>query len=351
MPEQIFDLMAQHNYEHLFYCQDQQTGLKAIIAIHNTTLGPAAGGIRMWPYESEAAALHDALRLARAMTYKWAASGMNMGGGKCVVIGDPKKDKSEQLLRTLARAIQRLHGLFLTGLDVGTTVEDMEIMRQESRYVVTVSEASGGPGDSAPATALGVVEGMRACAKAVYGSPDLRGKHVLVQGVGAVGHAVVERLTQAGAMVTITDIDQEKLQQVAARYHAQIVVPQDIYALPIDIYSPCALGAVLNDQSIPQLRCRIVCGSANNQLAEERHGEQLTQREIIYAPDYIVNAGGAISSIDSFNAGGFQRQRAEAAVARIYNTMEHIIALSQQQHSSTNQAANLFAEQRLRKHS
>lgn len=342
-----FDLMEQYDYENLFFCQEKDAGLKAIIAIHNTTLGPAAGGVRMWPYTTEAAAVKDATRLARAMTYKWAAAGVNLGGGKCVVIGDAKRDKTEALLRSLGRFVQRLNGLFLTGSDVGTTVQDMEIMRQESPYVVTVSEESGGPGDSAPATAFGVVQAMRACANAMYGTADLRGRRVVVQGVGAVGKGVVERLVHAGAVVTICDVDQERVQQLAKAYDVAIIAPDELYSLPIDIYCPCALGAVLNDRTIAALRCKIVCGSANNQLAEDRHGDMLAQKGILYAPDYIANAGGAISSVDSLKPGGFNPQRAEATVAQIYETMERLIQLAQEQHLSTHRAADVLAEERI----
>jgi leucine dehydrogenase len=342
-----FDLMEQYDYENLFFCQDRSIGLKAIIAIHDTTLGPAAGGTRMWPYATEKDAIKDAMRLARAMTYKCAAAGINFGGGKCVIIGDPKKDKTEALLRALGRFIQRLGGLFVTGIDVGTTVRDMEIMRMESPYVVTVSEELGGPGDTAPATALGVVKGIHACLKAVYGSADPAGRSVAVQGVGAVGKDVVKRLVEEGAVVTIADIDQERVARIAAEYHVSVVPPDEIASLPVDVYCPCALGAVLNDRSLPELRCKIVCGSANNQLAEDRHGDLLDQRGILYAPDYIVNAGGVLTGIDSLNPGGFNPRRAEATVVRIYETMEKVIALSRERQIPTYRAADVLAEQRI----
>lgn len=342
-----FDLMEQYDYENLFFCQDRSIGLKAIIAIHDTTLGPAAGGTRMWPYATEKDAMKDAMRLARAMTYKCAAAGINFGGGKCVIIGDPKKDKTEALLRAVGRFIQRLGGLFVTGIDVGTTVRDMEIMRMESPYVVTVSEELGGPGDTAPATALGVVKGIHACLKAVYGSPDPTGRSVAVQGVGAVGKDVVKRLVEEGAVVTIADVDQERVARIAAEYHVSVVSPDEIASLPVDVYCPCALGAVLNDRSLPELRCKIVCGSANNQLAEDRHGDQLDQLGILYAPDYIVNAGGVLTGIDSLMPGGFNPRRAETTVVRIYETMEKVIALSREQQIPAYRAADVLAEQRI----
>jgi len=343
----IFELMEQHDYEHLFLCQDTTFGLRAIIAIHDTTLGSAGGGTRMWTYTSEADAIKDALRLARGMTYKWAAAGANMGGGKCVVIGDPRQDKTEGLLRALGRFIHRLGGLFVTGPDVGTNLRDMEIMRMETEYVVFTPESWGGPGEPSPATAFGVVQGMRACLREVYGSPDLQGRSVAVQGIGSVGEHTVALLVKAGAIVTIADIDQKRAEQVADQYGVNIAHPEEIHALKVDLYCPCALGAVLNDHTLPALNCKIICGSANNQLAEDRHGDLLTERGILYAPDYIVNAGGAIFGVDSLNPGGFNRQRAMETVSHIYETTEKVIVLAKAQGVATYRAADLLAEQRL----
>ncbi|HVB72223.1 MAG TPA: Glu/Leu/Phe/Val dehydrogenase dimerization domain-containing protein [Ktedonobacteraceae bacterium] len=347
MESLIFDRMASYDYENLFFCQEKTLGLRAIIAIHNTTLGPAAGGIRVWPYTSEAEAIEDALRLARSMTYKCAACGASYGGGKCVVIGDPRRDKTEGRLRALARFIHRLNGLFITGVDVGTNLDDMVIMRQETPYVVTLPRSWGGPGDSSLETGYGVVQGMRACLKEVYGSPDLQGRTVAVQGAGAVGRNTVSYLIEEGAQVTIADIDAERAALVAAEFHVQVVAPAEIHRLPVDIYAPCALGAVINDRSIPELRCKIVCGSANNQLAEARHGEMLQQRGILYAPDYIVSAGGLLSGLDSLNPGGFNLERAREKVARLYEAMQQVIAISKEQGIPTNRAADVLAEQRI----
>ncbi|MFL5653407.1 MAG: Glu/Leu/Phe/Val family dehydrogenase [Ktedonobacteraceae bacterium] len=343
----IFDLMETYDYENIFFCQEKSLGLKAIIVVHDTTLGPAAGGLRMRPYETEVDALKDAVRLARGMTYKNAAAELPYGGGKCVVIADPKRDKTEGLLRALGRFINRLGGLYLTGVDVGTTVQDMEVMRMESPYVVTIPEALGGPGDSAPATAFGIFQGIRACLREVYGSPLSQGRTVAVQGVGAVGKEVVRYLVETGAIVTIADIDQEKTSLLAAQYNVNVVQPEEIHRLDVDVYSPCAMGAVLNDRTIPELRCKIVCGSANNQLAEERHGDLLAQRDILYAPDYIVSAGGVISGVDSLNPGGFNRQRAMEKVSHIYKTMGNVIAISKEQNIPTYRAADVLAEQRI----
>jgi leucine dehydrogenase len=347
MSDLIFEQMAAFDYENLFFCQERSLGLQAIIAIHDTTLGPAAGGIRMWSYTSEAEAVRDALRLARGMTYKCAAAGAAYGGGKCVIIGDPKRDKTEAKLRALARFINRLNGLFITGIDVGTNLDDMVIMREESPYIVTLPESWGGPGDSSQATAYGIVQGMHACLKEVFGSPDLQGRTVAVQGAGAVGGHAVQHLAEAGALVTIADIDKERAAAVAERHQTRLVSPQEIHHLDVDIFAPCAMGAVLNDTTIPELRCKIVCGSANNQLAEARHGDMLQERGILYAPDYIVNAGGLLSGLDSLNPGGFNRQRMMEKVARLYDAMQRVIAISKERSIPTHRAADVLAEQRI----
>ncbi len=339
--------METHDYENIFFCQEKTLGLKAIIAIHDTTLGPAAGGIRMWPYADEADAIKDVLRLARGMTYKCAAAGLSYGGGKCVMIGDPKRDKSEAKFRALGRFIHRLNGLFITGIDVGTNLDDMLVMRMETPYVVTLPEAWGGPGDTSQVTAFGVVQGIRACLNEIYGSPELRGRTIALQGVGAVGKHALKYLLEAGAIVTITDIDQQKATLAAEEYGAHIASPQEIHRLNVDVYCPCALGNVLNDQTIPELRCKIVCGSANNQLGEERHGDLLQQRDILYAPDYIVNAGGLLAGVDSLNPGGFNRQRAMEKVSRLYDAIESVITISKEQNIPTYRAADVLAEQRI----
>lgn len=343
----IFDLMETHDYENLLFCQEKALGLKAIIAIHDTTLGPAAGGIRMWPYASEADAIKDVLRLARGMTYKCAAAGLSYGGGKCVLIGDPKRDKSEAKFRALARFVHRLNGLFITGIDVGTNLDDMLLMRMETPYVVTLPEAWGGPGDTSQVTAFGVVQGIRACLNEVYGSPELRGRTIALQGVGAVGKYALKYLLESGAIVTLTDIDQEKATLAAEEYRAHIASPQEIHRLNVDVYCPCALGNVLNDQTIPELRCKIVCGSANNQLGEERHGDLLQELGILYAPDYIVNAGGLLAGVDSLNPGGFNSQRAMEKVSHLYDAIESVITISKEQNIPTYRAANVLAEQRI----
>jgi leucine dehydrogenase len=339
--------MQADDFENIIFCQEKTFGLKAIIAIHDTTSGPAAGGIRMRPYETEQEALYDAMRLARAMTYKNAAAELAIGGGKCVILGDSKRDKNEGMMRALARYIDRLGGLFLVGEDVGTTLHDMEIMRSETPYIVSIPESWGGPGDSAAITAYGVFQGMRACLYEIYGNPLPQGRSVAVQGIGAVGTELVRLLTEGGATVTIADVDQGKVDAVVSLYHVQVAQPEEIHKLAVDVFSPCALGAILNEQTISELQCKIVCGSANNQLAEDRLGDLLAERGILYAPDYIINAGGVINGIDSLNPNGYNRQRAMEKVSRIYKTMSRVIAIAKEQQIATARAADIVAEQRI----
>jgi leucine dehydrogenase len=345
--ETIFGYMERYDYENVFLCQDRTVGLRAVIAIHDTTLGPATGGTRMWTYESEFGAIEDALRLARGMTYKYAAAGANLGGGKCVIIGDPRREKSEMLFRALGRFINRLGGIYLTGEDVGTTLRDMEYMRMETPYVVTLPASWGGAGPIGPATAFGVVQGMKACAKAVFGAESLEGRRVTVQGLGAVGSEVVPPLVKEGARVVVADIDQEKVQAVTERFRVESADPSVIAGLEADIFCPCALGGILNADAVPRLRVKIVCGSANNQLGDERDGDALAARGILYAPDYIVNAGGTIFDTDRLNPGGFNRERAMANVARISETMASLIRISREEGIPTYRAADLLAERRI----
>ncbi|MFQ5829788.1 MAG: Leu/Phe/Val dehydrogenase [Candidatus Methylomirabilia bacterium] len=343
----MFDYMTRYRYKKVVLCQSADVGLKAVIAIHSTTLGPAAGGTRMWTYPSEADAILDAMRLARGMTYKYAAAGVDLGGGKCVIMGDPRTEKTEGLLRALGRFIQSLGGEFLTGEDVGTTLDDMEILASECDYVVTLPEHAGGAGPIAPATAFGVLEAMKACCREVYGDGDLKKRRVALQGLGAVGSEMLKLLAAQGAEAVVTDIDRDKVEWARRETGARAVAPEAIYQEPCDIFCPCALGGILNDEVLPKLRCRIVCGSANNQLWEERHGDELSQRGILYAPDYIANAGGTIFDTDRLRKGGFNRQRAMHNVARIGQTMERLIALSKRGGTPTYVAADHLAETRL----
>ncbi len=345
--ESILAYMERYDYENVFICQDRSVGLRAVIAIHDTTLGPATGGTRMWTYPSEMDAIEDALRLARGMTYKYAAAGVNLGGGKCVVIGDPRREKSEMLFRALGRFINRLGGIYMTGEDVGTTLREMEYMRMETPYVVTLPASWGGAGPIGGATAVGVVQGMKACAKAVYDSDSLEGRTVTVQGLGAVGSEVVPLLVKEKARVVVTDIDREKVEAITGRFSLPAVPPDEIIGRVADIFCPCALGGVINAEAIPRFKVRIICGSANNQLREERDGQEIDARGILYAPDYIVNAGGTIFDTDRLNPGGFNRERAMTNVSRIYETMASLIRISRQEKIPTYRAADLLAERRI----
>lgn len=347
MKGKLFDYMTKYHYKKVVLCQDASVGLKAVIAIHSTDLGPAAGGCRMWQYDTEEDAIMDALRLARGMTYKYAAAGVNLGGGKTVVMGDPKKEKSEALFRALGRFIHSLGGEYLTGEDVGTTLEDMEYMRMETPHVITLPESAGGAGPIAPSTAFGVLQAMKACAREAWASDSIRGKTVTLQGIGAVGAETLELLLREGAKVIVSDIDSAKVGWAQSERGVEAVDPDDIYKEDCDIFCPCALGAVINDKTIPKLKCKIVCGSANNQLEEERHGDELQRRGILYAPDYIANSGGTIFDTDRLGMGGFNRERANRNVARIYQTMEKVIAISKRDKVPTYVAADRLAEERI----
>lgn len=341
----IFDYMNKYDYEQLVFCQDEASGLKAIIAIHDTTLGPALGGCRMWTYAAEEDAIEDALRLARGMTYKAAAAGLNLGGGKTVVIGNPKTDKSEALFRALGRYIESLNGRYITAEDVGTSVHDMDLIHQETRYVTGVSEAFGSSGNPSPMTALGVFRGVQAAAKEVYGSDSLEGKTVAVQGVGNVGYYLCQHLHEAGAKLIITDINEDNLNRVKNEFAAEVVAPTDIFSVQCDIFAPCALGAIINDDTIPQLKCKIVAGSANNQLKEDRHGDKLQELGILYTPDYVINAGGLINVADELE--GYNAERAKKKVENIYNILLKIFEISKTEHIPTYKAADHLAEQRI----
>jgi leucine dehydrogenase len=347
--ESILDYMQTYDFENLFFCQDKALDFKAVIAIHDTTLGPATGGCRMWQdYPSEMDAIEDALRLARGMTYKYAAAGVNLGGGKAVIIGDPKRTDREPVFRALGKFINRLGGKYITGEDVGTTLQDMEYIRMETEHVVTLPTYLGGAGDIAPMTAYGTIRAMQACCKRVYGSDDLAGKRVAVQGLGAVGHNVVEQLHKLGARLTVTDIDPAKVKTITARCDAAPVDVGAIYDVDCDIFCPCALGKVIDDDSLGRLQCKIICGSANNQLTEERHGDRLEEMGLIYAPDYIANAGGTIFDTDRLGADGVSHERGKAKVARVYDNMQRVFEIADRDRLPTYRAADRMAEERIR---
>jgi leucine dehydrogenase len=342
----IFDRLSHKDHEQIIFCHDEVAGLKAIIAIHNTSLGPAIGGTRMWSFASEEEALEDVLSLSRAMTYKAAAAGLNLGGGKAVIIADPKKDKTEALFRSFGRFVQGLGGRYLTAEDVGTTVSDMELVRMETDYVTGISRALGGSGDPSPVTALGVYEGMKACVKRVMGKDSLDGLTVCVQGVGHVGYNLCQHLHREGVKIVVADVDQDNLRRVSEDFNVQIVATQDIYAMPCDIFAPCALGGIINDDTTAQLRCHIVAGCANNQLKdEERHSKALEKRKILYAPDYVINAGGLINVANELE--GYNRERAIAQASGIHDILARIFEISDRERITTVQAANALAERRI----
>lgn len=342
---EIFKYMEKYDYEQLVFCQDQTSGLKAIIAIHDTTLGPALGGVRMWPYETEDQAVEDALRLARGMTYKNAAAGLNLGGGKTVIIGDPSKDKNEEMFRALGRFIQGLNGRYITAEDVGTTESDMDLIHEETNYVTGISPTFGSSGNPSPVTAYGVYLGMKASVKEAFGSDSLKGIKVAVQGLGNVAYSLCEYLNQEGAELIVTDINKKAVERVVKDFGAKAVQPNDIYTQEVEVFSPCALGAIINDETIPQLKAKVIAGSANNQLKESRHGNVLHEMGIIYAPDYVINAGGVINVADELY--GYNRERAMKRVETIYDSLSKIYAISKEQNIPTYMAANKLAEDRI----
>lgn len=342
---EIFKYMEKYDYEQLVFCQDEASGLKAVIAIHDTTLGPALGGARMWTYASEENAIEDALRLARGMTYKNAAAGLNLGGGKTVIIGDPFKDKNEEMFRALGRFIQGLNGRYITAEDVGTTVSDMDLIHEETNYVTGISPAFGSSGNPSPVTAYGVYRGMKAAAKEAFGSDSLEGLKISVQGLGNVAYKLCEYLHNEGAKLVVTDINQAAIDRVVNDFDAIAVAPDEIYAQEVDIFSPCALGAILNDETIPHLKAKVIAGSANNQLKDSRHGDYLHELGIVYAPDYVINAGGVINVADELY--GYNRERAMKRVDGIYDSIEKIFAISKRDGIPTYVAANRLAEERI----
>ncbi|HSI89669.1 MAG TPA: Glu/Leu/Phe/Val dehydrogenase dimerization domain-containing protein [Adhaeribacter sp.] len=342
----VFSQISEHQHEQIVFCHDHETGLKAIIGIHNTVLGPALGGTRMWSYATEAEALNDVLRLSRGMTYKAAISGLNLGGGKAVIIGDSRKDKSEAFMRKYGRFVENLNGKYITAEDVGTSTKDMEYIKMETDNVAGLPESMGGSGDPSPVTAYGTYMGMKAAAKKVYGSDSLAGKKVSVQGVGHVGGYLVELLAKEGAEVYITDIYEARLREIAGKYKAKVVGSEEIYDLDVDIYAPCALGATINDDTLNRLKCAIVAGSANNQLANETiHGPALIQKGIIYAPDFLINAGGLINVYSELQ--GYNRESAYAQTEKIYDYTLDILNKSEAEGIHTQLAATKMAEKRI----
>jgi len=342
----VFESIGKHgNHEQVVFCHDARVGLKAIIAIHNTTLGPALGGTRMWNYKNEQEALIDVLRLSEGMTYKASSAGLNLGGGKAVIIGNPKTDKTEHLFRAFGQFVNSLNGRYITAEDVGTTVKDIEYIYMETPWVTGIPKSLGGSGDPSPYTAHGVLMAIKASVKEKLQADSLRGIRVAVQGLGNVGSNLVRYLKDEGAEITVTDIDDLRTKKVAEEFGAKAVSPDEIIKTECEVFSPCALGAVINDQSLEQLRCKIVSGGANNQLLEQRHGTALKEMGILYAPDFVANAGGLMNVFVELE--GYSVDRALEKTTRIYDSMLEIFAMAKKENVPTNEAAIRHAKARI----
>lgn len=341
----IFETLAQTGHEQVVFCHNKDAGLKAIIAIHNTVLGPALGGTRMWAYKTEQEALNDVLRLSRGMTYKAAVSGINLGGGKAVIIGDPSKNKSEALFRAFGRFINSLNGRYITAEDVGIDVNDMEYVLKETEFVTGVHQVHGGSGDPSPFTAFGTLQGLMAALNAKFGNEDVGKYSYAVQGVGHVGMEFVKLLREQGAKVWVTDINQEAVKRCVDEYGCEAVALDEIYDVPADIYSPCALGGTVNEKTLPRLQCKVICGAANNQLATDAIGDEVEKRGILYAPDYAVNAGGLMNV--SLEIDGYNRERAMRMMRTIYYNLGKIFQIAKRDGIPTYRAADRMAEERI----
>lgn len=342
----LFSQLQSYEHEQIVVCSEPSAGLQAIIAIHNTTLGPALGGTRMWPYNNEQEAIRDVLRLSRGMTYKAAISGLNLGGGKAVIIGDPRTDKTEELFRAFGRFVDSLGGRYITAEDVGINVQDMEWVNSETKYVTGIPKSLGGSGDPSPVTAYGVYMGIKACCEKAYGNNSVEGRRIAVQGAGHVGSYLCRLLAEEGAELIICDIYEDKVKELAKEVDAEMVDPDSIYGLDVDIFSPCALGGVVNDDTIDHFNCDIIAGGANNVLDEEdKHGQMLLDRGILYAPDYVINAGGLINVASELE--GYNPERAHEKASRIYDTILDILEYSEENNTPTFVASNILAEERI----
>ena len=342
LDEGLFDLIAGHAHEQVSFATDPESGYRGIIAIHNTTLGPALGGTRFWNYDNDAEALNDVLRLSRGMTYKAAVAGLNLGGGKSVIVGDNRTDAREPVFRAHGRHVDMLGGRYITAEDVGTSIHDMEFIRRETEHVVGLADGSGDP---SPVTAFGVYRGMKACAKFVFGQDALSGRTVSVQGCGHVGYYLCKHLHEEGAKLVVTDIDEKKVKRVVDEFGAAAVASEAIYTASADIFAPCALGAVINDRTIDQLKVTIVAGAANNQLDEERHGDMLDERGIVYAPDYVINSGGLINV--NAEVEGWDLERSRQKASEIYDTILGVLQIARDEGIPSYVAADRLAERRI----
>lgn len=340
----VFNLRAYDDHEKVVFCRDKDSGLSAIICIHSTALGPAVGGCRMWEYNSDEGALIDALRLSRGMSYKNAMAGLKMGGGKSVIIGNSKTMKSEALFEAFGRFVNNLNGQYYTAEDVGINPKDMAIVHRQTEYVLGLEGRSGDP---SPVTAYGVYRGMKAAVKHRLGRDSLEGVKVAIQGIGHVGYYLCEHLKNEGAELFVTDINKEAIDRVVDTLGATAVDKDEIYSQDVDVYAPCALGATLNDVTIPKLKCSVIAGAANNQLAEDRHGEVLKQKGILYTPDYVINAGGIINVSFEQNGQTYDKQAALNKVEEIYSTLSELFAVADKDGKTTNVVADEMARQRI----
>src|SRR6266540_4584044 len=338
----LFALLEEHEHEQLSLCYEPSSGYRGIIVIHDSTLGPALGGTRFWNYESDRDALIDCLRLARGMTYKAAVAGLNLGGGKSVIIGDNKTRNREPVFRAHGRHVQAMGGRYITAEDVGTSTGDMEYIKAETDHVTGLIGKSGDP---SPVTAFGVYRGIKACAKHRYGDDSLKGKTVAIQGCGHVGYYLADLLYKEGAQLVATDIDPAKVKAVVDDFRAKPISADEIYSVEADIFAPCALGGIINDETIPQLKVAIVAGGANNQLAEERHGDLLEEKGITYAPDYVINAGGLVNVNAELE--GWTMERARNKAGEIYDTILMVFDIAAEEHMPSYKAADRLAERRI----
>lgn len=342
----VFNQLSKCAHQKVVFCSDENTNLQAIIAVHDTTLGPAVGGVRMWNYSTEGEALQDVLRLSRTMTYKAAISGLNLGGGCAVIIGDNRTEKTESLMRRFGRFVKSLNGSYIAGEDLGTTPRDMEYIRMETKYVTGLPEALGGSGDPTPIAAKGVLMGIKACIKERFGNDSLAGRSVAVQGIGHVGENLVHYLREENAKVYVSDINEERLYQVARKYGAEAVSNNNILDLEFDVYAPCAMGGTVNTETIKRMKCSIIAGSANNQLADENiHGKMLLEAGILYAPDYLINAGGLINCYSELH--GYTRKRTMQLAENIYSATINVLKKSKAENIAANKAADSIAEMRI----
>ncbi len=336
------------DHEQLVYLHDRQSGLKAFIAVHDTSLGPAAGGCRMWNYDSELDALNDVLRLSRGMSHKNAVAGLRLGGGKAVIIGNSRTDKSEELFRAFGRMIEGLGGKYISAEDVGISVEDMEIVAEETTYVAGLNKGEHASGDPSPFTATGTRLGINAAVKHALGRDDVAGLTIAVQGLGHVGYHLCKQLHGAGAKLLVSDINQDALNRVEQEFGAEIIDPDKIISAEVDVLSPCALGAIINDDSIDGIRAKIIAGAANNQLARDDHGQTLMGRGILYAPDYVINAGGIIN-IAAETRGAYDLDWVNAKVDKIYDSLMTIFMRSVSENRPTNRIADELAHEIIEK--